>query len=207
MFGQHNPDSIPMNLLTFKNWTGFKAYNISNAQITGVDITVTGHGKLFGWPATLLTGYTYTNPIDLNVTKDSNYVKNSTQSQILKYRFYHSAKADLEVTHLRFSGGISLDYHSYIINIDKAFEDTIRFMGQPMQNPDGTPLMILPGLKEYRDAHHIGDVVFNARFSYQITENSKMALIVKNIFNREYMIRPADVQAPRTIAVQYALKF
>jgi iron complex outermembrane receptor protein len=214
-FGVYNPDSIPISIIStspgyFGKWVGFQASNISNAQITGVDITITGHGKLFGWPATLLAGYTYTNPIDLNVTQDSNYVKNSTQSQILKYRFYHSAKADLEVTHLRFSAGFSLDYHSVIINIDKAFEDTIRYPGGstgiPMVSSNGVPMMILPGIKDYRAKHNKGDIVCNARISYQVTEESKLAIVIKNVFNREYMDRPADVQPPRSIALQYSLK-
>jgi iron complex outermembrane receptor protein len=204
-FGQHYPDSITNpTLMDYFNYTGFKAYNISNAQINGVDITIMGQGKFFGLPATLLMGYTYTNPTDLDLDRDS---LKTNRSNVLKYRFYHSAKADFEVTYKEISAGINVDYHSYMINIDKAFEE-------PLKLPNGAPLIqygdtvfIMPGLKEYREKHHTGDVVCDIRLSYQITETSKISIIVKNIFNREYMLRPGDVQPPRNIALQYALKF
>ena len=68
----------------FTDLVGFQSQNIGNAEITGVDITITGAGKLFGLPTTLLAGYTYTNPIDLNV-KVNDSLK-STKANILKYR-------------------------------------------------------------------------------------------------------------------------
>jgi len=206
-FGQHYPDSIkdkPHTFIQFFDYTGFKAFNISNAQINGFDITLTGQGKFLGLPATLLVGYTYTNPIDLDVNRDS---LKSTNDNLLKYRFYHSAKADFEISYKKVTAGISVDYHSYMINIDKAFEDTVRWAnGNPIiQN--GEAVMFMPGLKEYREKHNKGDIVFDFRISYQVQESSKISVIVKNILNREYMLRPGDVQAPRNIALQYALQF
>ncbi|MFA5781445.1 MAG: TonB-dependent receptor [Bacteroidales bacterium] len=212
-FGQHYPDSLhidpnnPPTIDQFINYMGFKAFNISNAQINGIDITIMGQGTFFGLPATLLMGYTYTNPIDLDLNRDS---LKSEGSNVLKYRFYHSAKADFEVTYKKISAGISLDYHSFMINIDKAFEDTLKWpdgIHAIIDPATGKPVMFLPGLKEYRDKHHTGDAVFDARLSYQIADNSRVSVICKNIFNKEYMIRPGDVQPPRSIALQYALKF
>jgi len=205
-FGHYYPDSIiHPNLTDYFNYMGFKAYNISNAQINGVDITVMGQGRFLGLPSTLLMGYTYTNPTDLDVNRDS--LKSHPQNNILKYRYYHSAKADFEVEYKDISIGVSVNYHSYIINIDKVFEE-------PLKDPAGNPLVMngdtayfLPGLKQYREKHHTGDIVFDSRISYNITEKSKISFVVKNLFNREYMIRPGDVQPPRTVAIQYALKF
>jgi len=206
-FGQHYPnDSVAANPgVHYFDYTGFKAYNQNNTQITGVDITVMGQGKLLGLPATLMLGYTYTNPIDLDANKDS--VKANPKYNILKYSWYHSAKADLEVTYHAFSLGVSVDYHSFMIHIDKAFQD-------PIMLPDGHPLIqngdtvfFLPGLKQYREKHNTGDAIFDARVSYQVTEKTKISFIVKNLFDREYMGRPGDVQAPRNAAVQLAMKF
>ncbi|HNW97041.1 MAG TPA: TonB-dependent receptor [Bacteroidales bacterium] len=210
-FGQHYPDSL--NIITptyqqFIDYTGFKAYNISNAQINGIDITMIGEGIIFGLPTTIMAGYTYTNPTDLDIKRDS---LKSGGSNVLKYRFYHSAKIDFEISYNKITADISMNYHSFMINIDKAFEDTLR-------SPNGTPLytlengikkyiMFLPGLKEYRNKHHTGDIVFDARISYQFTEESKISVIAKNVFNREYMLRPGDVQPPRSIAIQYTMKF
>jgi outer membrane cobalamin receptor len=209
-FGQYYPDSLhitpknPPTPLQFLNYTGFKAYNISNAQINGVDITVMGQGKFFGLPATLMAGYTYTNPTDLDLNRDS---LKTNKSNVLKYRYYHSAKFDFELSYRKISAGLNMEYHSFMINIDKAFEDTLRFPNGTPIVINGKPQMFLPGLKEYREKHHTGDAIFDARLSYQITETSKLSIIFKNVFNREYMLRPGDVQPPRNIALQYSLKF
>jgi len=204
-FGQYYPTSLTSpSLMDFFNYTGFKAINISNAQINGVDITVMGQGKLLGLPATLLLGYTYTNPIDLDAKRDTLKTSNSN---ILKYRYYHSAKIDFDLAYHDISFGLNIEYHSYMINIDKAFEEPLKLPnGEPIiQN--GDTVFFLPGLKQYREKHHTGDIVFDARFSYQITDKSKLSLVMKNVFNHEYMLRPGDVQAPRNIALQYSLKF
>jgi len=102
--------------------------------------------------------------------------------------------------------GISMDYHSFMINIDKAFVEPITINGYPYV-PNGDTAYFLPGLKQYREEHNTGDIVFDCRVSLRVTETSKLSLIIKNIFNREYMIRPGDIQPPRSIALQYALKF
>jgi outer membrane cobalamin receptor len=204
-FGEYIPDSITTpELQDYFDYTGFKAYNISNAQINGIDVTIMGQGKFFGLSSTLLLGYTYTNPIDLDVNRDS---LKSTADNILKYRYYHAIKGDFEVEFKKVAIGVSMDYHSFMINIDKAFEDPILFNGHPLIYANGDTLFFLPGLKQYRNKHHTGDIVFDARISYQVTETSKLSLIVKNVGNKEYMVRPGDIQAPRSIALQYALKF
>lgn len=203
-YGDYLPDSITNpTLQDYEDYLGFKAYNISNAQINGIDITIMGQGKFFGLPATLLLGYTYTNPTDLDVNRDS---LKSTKDNILKYRYYHSAKADFEVEYNKVAFGISVDYHSFMINIDKAFVEPISIKGFPVVD-NGDTLYFLPGLKQYREQHNTGDIVFDCRLSYQVTETSKLALIVKNVFDREYMLRPGDIQPPRNVALQYSLKF
>ncbi len=190
---------------TVFKYLGFKAYNVSNAQITGVDVTVGGQGKLFGLPTSLMAGYTFTNPIDLDI-EEADKDLTSTRSRVLKYRFYHSAKVDFEMTYKAINYGFSMNYFSQIINIDKAFEDSIRF---PNGNPiifNGQPMYILPGLKEYRDKNNGDTYVFDARLGVNLNDKSRFTLVIRNLLNREYMIRPGDVQAPRTFALQYILR-
>ena len=175
---------------------GFQSRNVGNAQITGVDITVTGSGKLFGIPATLLAGYTYTNPIDMNV-KVPDSLK-STKSNILKYRNYHSAKADIEFKIKKISTGLSMIYTSRMINIDKAFEDPLI---------EGFDFYLLPGLKEYREKNNKGYIIFDYRIAYTYNEHSKFSVVFKNLFNKEYMGRPGDIRPPRSISIQYVLSF
>lgn len=190
---------------TVFKYIGFKAYNISNAQITGVDITMAGHGKLFGLNTSIMAGYTYTNPIDLNIAEEDKDL-NSSRSQILKYRFYHSAKLDFDMTWKDINWGLSMNYTSAIVNIDKVFEDSLRF---PNGNPiifEGEPMYILPGLYEYRQKFNKGQVIFDVRVGLDLADKSRISVVVRNMFNKEYQYRPGDVQPPRTFALQYMLK-
>jgi len=190
---------------TVFKYIGFKAYNISNAQITGVDITLVGHGKLFGLPTSLMAGYTYTNPVDLNIQEEDKDL-NTSRSRILKYRFYHSAKVDFDITWRDVNFGFSMNYTSAIVNIDKVFEDSIRFPNGAPIIFQGEPMFILPGLKEYREKYNTGQAIFDVRIGYDLSDKSRISVVGRNILNEEYMYRPGDVQAPRTYALQYMLK-
>jgi len=78
--------------------------------------------------------------------------------------------------------------------IDEAFEEKI--LGKE----------IFPGLKEYRIKNDKGFIVFDFRIAYQVTASSKLAFFIKNVFNREYMGRPGDIQPPLNISLQYVLE-
>jgi len=183
-FGIYKPDTVPVP--TIKD-VGFKSLNVGHARITGVDILLTGKGKIAGLNTTFFAGYTYTNPVNLNPGQEKNTV--------LKYRFYHSAKGDIQADIGKFSVGMSFIYNSNIINIDTVFEAEI--LGQEL----------LPGLKEYRQKHDKGIIAFDFRFAFQVTRDSRLTFYIKNAFNEEYMGRPGDIQPPRNIALQYLLTF
>jgi len=177
---------------------GFKSVNVGHARITGFDVTFTGQGRLFTIPTTILIGYTYTDPVDL--VNDSTYLANkSTKDNILKYRYYHSVKGDMEFDLGRFIVGVSYLYTSQMVNIDKNFE------GDLIPGWSGTA--ILPGLKEYRAEHNKGYHVLDLRVGFTPNENSKFNLILKNVLNAEYMSRPGLIEAPRNIALQYTVTF
>lgn len=212
-FGYHNPDSVtligypPTDPNFFLNWVGFRAENIRNSEISGFEVILTGTGNFLGQRASALLGYTYTNPIDLDANINDSL--QSTGDNILKYRFYHSVKADFEIQFKKLIVGANFEYQSHIINIDKVFEDTIRTPnGDALYlDPAGTqPAMILPGLAEYREKFNKGFVLFDLRAGWEINENIRATFTIKNLFNREYMMRPGDVQAPRTFVVQLNIK-
>jgi outer membrane receptor protein involved in Fe transport len=200
-FGQHYPPSITNpNLIDFFNYTGFKAYNISNARIAGFEISLGGKG--FAGPVmySFNTGYTFTDPVDKDFgTREINTA--TTDQNILKYRFYHNVKLSLDAEYRNFSSGLTIDYHSYMINIDLAFEDSLRVDGV------GLPIFILPGLRDYRQKNNTGDILLNWRMGWEPADRIKISFIINNLFNREYMTRPADVGPPRTFAVQLGMKF
>jgi iron complex outermembrane receptor protein len=136
------------------------------------------------------------NPISLN--NDSLYQATySLQgTNLLKYRFNHLVKADIEVNWNNFSFGISNRYSSFMKNIDKVFEE-----------PIAGSTYILPGLKQYRQKYNKGNLVFDVRIGYKINENFRVGLIANNVFNAEYSSRPGDIQPPRNFMAQLQMKF
>ena len=194
-FGVFKPDTAEYPTL---DDVGFKSLNNEGiARINGIDITFTGQGSMGGFPASILAGYTFCNPIDLDYDPaDTTKTKND---QYLKYRFLHSVKADFDITFAFFTFGATLVYNSHIINIDKAFEEPL------IPGYEASDLM--PGLKAYRDKHNKGYVLVNVRGLFDITDAQRIGLFVNNVFNAEYMTRPGFIEAPRNVAIQYSLSF
>ena len=193
--GNYKPDSIPPSLNPndpgyVLKWIGFRAQNAEAAQISGMEFSVNGTGNIGPVKIQTLLGYTYMNPVTLN--RDPNYIAtfSNDSTSMLKYRFRHLAKADIQLEYKGFSLGGSMRMNSFMVNIDKAFEDGI--LGQ----------QILPGLKQYRKDHHGMTTVFDARIGYSYKDTYKVAFIVNNIANLEYMTRPGDMQAPRSFVIQ-----
>ncbi len=193
--GNYTPDSItpsfnPNDPGYILKWIGFRAENAESAQISGMEYSLSGAGSIGPISIQTLMGYTYMNPITNN--RDSAYLStfSNDSSYMLKYRFRHLAKADIQLGYKGFSLGGSMRLNSFMVNIDKVFEEGI--LGQ----------QILPGLKQYRLDHPGTTVVFDARLGYTYKEQYKVAFIVNNVANREYMSRPGDIQAPRTFFLQ-----
>jgi len=189
-FGVYKPDSI--EIPTFDH-VGFMALNVGNAQITGIEITLAGEGTIFNMPATLMAGYTYIYPIDLDY--DPSDTSNSLNNNILKYRYQHSVKADIELSWKKLSTGLLLVYNSFMKNIDDVFMDPV--MGN----------LILPGFPDYRKQHQKGYLVLDHRISYKLTDHVKVAVNTKNLFNKEYAGRPGDIRPPRNITMQLSVNF
>lgn len=199
-FGLYKPDSItvlqttnPDTINYFYNWVGFQAQNAEQAFIGGAEFSFNSMGKIGEVDLTTLLGYTYMYPISLN--KDSIYKLSFSDpnTNMLKYRFNHMAKADIQASYKAISIGISSRYNSYMKNIDRVFEDGV--LGEEL----------LVGMANYRSVFNKGVAVFDARFGYQINEAFKVNFIANNLFNKEYVSRPGDVQAPRNFILQMQL--
>ena len=182
------------------DWVGFQAQNAEKARITGLDFSFNSTGKLGPVELISLIGYTYMNPISLN--NDPLYVANYSDSttNMLKYRFKHLAKADIEANYKKISLGFSCRHSSFMRNIDRTFEDDL--------DPSLTSeVYILPGLTAYRQQYNKGNIVFDVRFGYKINDQYRIGLIANNILNAEYTTRPGDIQPPRNFMVQIQMKF
>ncbi|MCF8415898.1 MAG: TonB-dependent receptor [Crocinitomicaceae bacterium] len=209
MFGIWNPLTTPQAL---GSSAGFKFLNTGNSRVLGLDLSFSGMAKLSKKSElTFMAGYNYIVPKTL--TPDYVYAIDSLErvfsynttsldstKGILKYRFLHNIKADMELLINKKIGiGASAKYFSKIVNMDaiiKDFEDLT------------TDIAVLQDLRymDYFDSHRFGNWIFDARISYQISEQHKLAIIGTNIFNRSYSLRPLKIEAPRTIMVQYTWK-
>lgn len=186
---------------------GFKFLNTGPARIYGGDFTFAGEGKLArNLDLSVLLGYTYTVPqstapdevyytnFETSTQKDRSYTyantSTDTANNILKYRIQSLAKADFQFTFKkRFSAGISGKYFGYMQNIDI-------FLYQLDE-----PKAMHSGIKKYREQHHDGNFIVDFRVGYAFGI-FKVSLLVNNLMNTEYSLRPITIEAPRTTALQ-----
>jgi iron complex outermembrane receptor protein len=178
------------------DFIGFQAQNAEKARITGLDFSFNSSGKLGNVEIISLIGYTYMNPISLNTDPSYTFYFSDPTSKMLKYRFKHLAKADVEASYKKISLGFSFRYNSFMKNIDKMFEQ-----------PIAGSTYILPGLEEYRKKYNKGVFVIDFRLGYKLKDNFRIGLIANNILNTEYSSRPGDIQAPRNFMAQLQMKF
>jgi len=180
------------NMIEFNvDWSTFPfpflAKNIGDTVIKGVDMNITGQGDLFGIPTTILTGYTYIDPKFQDFTED-NEISSSVDYNILKYRFRHTFKLDVESQFNKFSVGVAAFYNSEMEAID--------FI-----------LGLLAGIGDYREANPGGNTTWNLRLGYKFIEGGKASLLVRNVFNEEYSRRPGLLEAPRNITLRVDYTF
>lgn len=191
---------------TINDIFGFSAENSESARIYGAELSFNSQGQIGDVKLTSLLGYTYMIPKTLNT--DSAYVSTfstyeynketgtATYDPMLKYRFNHLVKADIEAEYKGVALGFSVRYNSNMTNIDAIFEDELI---------DG--IYILPGLEQYREKFNKGNLVFDARIGYTFAKHYRLGFIVNNFLNAEYSSRPGDVQAPRNFILQLQMKF
>jgi len=189
----------------FDTGLGFRSLNTGGARVTGIETSVMGQGKIGQTKFTLLAGYTFTNPI--STTPDLIYAEqfpggsfiasynessSNPSEQILKYRFKHLFRLDLEAKYQKFTAGLSTRYNSRTENIDRAF----------LQLEDIG--VLTTGLSEWLATRNNGNVVLDFRTSYQISKKIKGALVVSNLLNEEYALRPLSIEAPRLTTFQFS---
>lgn len=167
---------------------GFKSTNIGNAYIKGIELDLAGEGKIGKVTQTILAGYTYIDPRQLDFDPAVDTAKNTSDENILKYRFRHLVKFDSETGYGKLSLGLSGRFYSNIENIDEPFES------------------LIPGVKDYRAQQPWGTWIFDARLSWQISQKVRLTAMAKNVLNEEFMTRPADLQAPRSFQLSLGVK-
>jgi iron complex outermembrane receptor protein len=191
---------------------GFKFLNTGHSRITGVDISVSGAAQLAN-KITLRTslGYNYIMPKTLDPDlvyatdirgKQYSYISTSvdTTDYILKYRFLHTFKGDIQLDVYAFNIGLSAKYFSRIENLDKAIEDfeqTTKAAGGSIQ-----PIEYM----DYFASNNTGQWILDIRAGYKISEHHEISLISNNFLNNSYSLRPLKAESMRNIMLQYVLK-
>jgi iron complex outermembrane receptor protein len=188
---------------------GFKFFNTGPARIYGIDASIAGEGDLArNLNLSAMVGYTYSIPEAL----DPNYVfytnpynaKNSltylttstdTNGHILKYRVQSLLKADVQITWKRVSTGFGGRYYGYMKNIDAFFYQIL----------DGQMFGVKTGIRKYREEHNTGTFIVDYRLSYAL-RSFKFSLIVNNLMNTEFSLRPLTVEPPRMTQLQVIYK-
>jgi iron complex outermembrane receptor protein len=209
LFGWWNPSYI---------WPvyGFRFTNTGKSRVRGIDISVTGKAQLgkkmvlktmigynYIMPKTMEPEYIYAEDFSPGTDTIFNYITTSVDpsKEILKYRFLHSIKADLEFAINNYSTGVSFKYFSRIENLDKAiqkFEETTKQTGgttQPIEYMD------------YYYNYNNGSFIFDLRISKLFKEKHKVSLIIDNLLNQWYSLRPLKAEEMRKIILQYSLTF
>jgi outer membrane cobalamin receptor len=176
---------------------GFKSQNIGDTRIKGIDVSLSGEGKISGIEIKILAGYTFIDPRQINFDLAVDTISNVLKENLLKYRYRHSFKGDIEMTVKKISIGASARYNSFMENIDRLFNVGI------VDVLTGNTL--LPAMKEYREEHSKGNLIFDFRLSCGISQGLKASFLVNNALNTEYVGRPYDMQPPRTFTLQFSL--
>jgi outer membrane cobalamin receptor len=188
---------------------GFKSLNTGESQVVGAEITLVGQAK---WGANdrhsldILTGYTYTNPVsltpNLNYDPDSSNVSTTyigtshdTTGYILKYRSPHLVRFDAQWTSPKGFIGLSARYQSILKNFDEAFL-TFEDLG-----------FVNWGLNDWLDKNKSLPWLIDVRFGINVNDHSKVSLVVSNLLNEEYSVRPLAIESPRLVNLVYTYEF
>lgn len=176
---------------TFGNYdgvSGFQSQNVGNTVVNGFEVNLIGRSKLFGWPTSILLGYTFIDPYYKDYdTNEGIRASVSIPSDpgadpnVLKYRTKHSFKVDVETTIAGFSIGGAINTASAMTTIDQF-------------------LSMLNEINQYRAANG-GYTRVDLRASYK-WKAFKFSLLGGNVFNGEYAIRPGILEAPRNVSLR-----
>lgn len=182
---QSEYDNMIEYILKFTNRLFFSAENVGNTIIRGLEFSTGFEMKIGKANLNFTGGYMYTDPKYKNFDDEDvkKTVSNDTVN-ILKYRYRHTYRFDGELTYNNFSIGFGSSYSSFMISVDRLLEQEI----------------IVRGVKEYRAANNSGANVFRFRTGYKF-RNFDFLLNIDNLFNKEYSVRPALLEPPRSFTL------
>lgn len=193
---------------------GFKFLNTGDTRVRGFDISIMGitdTTKDFG--VRVYGGYTFLVPVNLNPSYVYDTVKtpsgayrpfsynltsHDTTDYILKYRFQHTGKIDIEFTYKKWLVGYSGRLYGPMRNIDAAFGELELLTGfNSIANIYYT---------DYFEKNNGYRYIHDVRLAYKINEKMRFSLVINNLDNKLYSLRPMKIEAPRSTAIQFIYK-
>ena len=208
-FGAWGPNTDPMFGL------GFRSVNVGKTRISGLEFTFNGEGSISEhWDVGILSGVNLSNPTSLypdsvfalsssGVEYTFNNTSSDTSGHFLKYRSRKSARLDIELSYKKkIMIGLSYQYNSKMNNIDWVF------ISQVFNTIDGNAaigydLGINNSMEKLNRGYHLMDF----RIRIKLLKSTTLALMAENIFNTEYLVRPANFGSPRTFMAQIKVDF
>jgi outer membrane cobalamin receptor len=184
----------------------FQSSNVGNTFISGVETNLFATGKIKNFPTNLIIGYTFIDPKFqvFDLTTKNGGVANYN---VLKYRFRHTLTASWDVDFNGFTFGTNWQYFSFMENLDKVFNDEANVLGinfaqfREDRRKDGREANREP--RSYQ-----GDFILNLRAGWHTADNKfKISFLVNNVANREYSLRPALIEPPRTFSARVDVSF
>ena len=204
---------------TFGQWGSFTdplvglGFRSLNTGISRLWLGILHHGtwNMGRAPLNLLAGYTYTLPQtltpDYNYNPDSttviNYLSTShdTTNYILKYRSQNLVRLDVEWSHKRTYIGLSARYQSQLQNFDEVFlwlesDEADQLVGSFAELPEW-------GLEGWLNDNPKLPWIWDFRAGYNLSDAHKVSVVVSNLTNAEYSIRPLAIESPRLVNLVY----
>jgi outer membrane cobalamin receptor len=186
---------------------GFRSLNTGRSRVTGWETSLMGRANWGETTLDMLAGYTYTNPVSLtpdylysvvtNASGDTvggaSYLNTSldTAGMVLKYRSQHLVRFDAELRRGPWFVGASARYQSALQNIDAAWI-VFESLG-----------VVDWGLSTWLEDHPTLPWIWDVRAGYKLSDAHQLSLVVSNLTNAEYSIRPLAIEAPRLVNVVY----
>ncbi|MBN2634386.1 MAG: TonB-dependent receptor [Bacteroidales bacterium] len=189
VFLSQNKNMIEYFLAVYEGSTGFKATNIENSRVYGVEAEIMISGSFGNLNSSVTGGYTYIHPVEISP------VTNSSTGDFLKYRRKHSGKLSAKLEWKQFEYEVAFYAKSKILRIDSFFLN------------EETGEVILPGFPDYWKNNNKGYFLTDVRAGYKINRKLTISAAVKNLTNTEYLGRPGDIQPHRSFSIRLSGNF
>jgi outer membrane receptor protein involved in Fe transport len=180
---------IYTNPITGSTGFGFRAGNVEASRVYGLELEYMLTNQLGEFRNTLTGSYVYMFPVEYNPGTGEN------TDDMLKYRRHHAAKVLFSSSYRKFEAGFGLIARSKMLRIDDVFLDPL------------TRERILPGFYDYWQTANTGHFIVDLQAGYQLSEQLKLSLAIKNLTNVEYIGRPGDIQPQRTFSLRLSGSF